>query len=122
MGIALGVRWGVSALPSITSKCALPSMCGTSMKGGCASLGNGSHCNPPILQLKHLKLQSNCRPVLLKNVQVNKNWTLATAREHLMIMGLEHGEGANFHVGRRKVNAFFSFNYALFMFFELSWF
>lgn len=42
----------------------------------------------------------------IETVEVNKHWTLANVREHLLIMGLEHGEATKFHVGRRKVNAF----------------
>lgn len=53
---------------------------------------------------------------IIETVQVNKHWTLANVREHLLIMGLEHGEATKFHVGRRKVNAFFSSNYVVFMF------
>ena len=43
----------------------------------------------------------------VENVQVNKHWTLANVREHLVIMGLEHGEATKFYVGRRKVNDFY---------------
>ena len=39
-------------------------------------------------------------------VQVNKHWTLANVQEHLLLMGLEHGEATKFRVGRRKVNSF----------------
>ena len=46
----------------------------------------------------------------IENVQVNKHWTLANVREHLVIMGIEHAEGTKFHIGRRKVNAFFFLN------------
>ncbi len=51
----------------------------------------------------------------IENVQVNKHWTLANVREHLVIMGLEHAEGTKFHIGRRKVCNFLS-QYSLLMF------
>ena len=42
----------------------------------------------------------------VETIQVNKHWTLANVREHLVLMGLEHGEETKFCIGRRKVIAF----------------
>ena len=55
----------------------------------------------------------------VETIQVNKHWTLANVREHLVLMGLEHGEATKFCIGRRKVNGFFSLNYVISMFFGL---
>ena len=55
----------------------------------------------------------------VETIQVNKHWTLANVREHLVLMGLEHGEATKFCIGRRKVNGFFSLNYIISMFFGL---
>ncbi|KAI5076665.1 hypothetical protein GOP47_0008730, partial [Adiantum capillus-veneris] len=38
----------------------------------------------------------------VETIQVNKHWTLANVWEHLVIMGIEHGEDTKFYIGRRK--------------------